>query len=176
MAGMPGINIAEDSGAGENGLYWYGTSHIPGTRERSYARSAHWDIVPRDNYELIVGAKVDKIDFDEDLTATGVQFHSLNSTNATTHSVKARREVILAAGTIHTPQVLMLSGLGPAEHLENAGIDVKLDLPGVGSNFQDHSYIPFIGYTCKVPRTRSPPGVNLGHLPNLYFNYYTSMN
>lgn len=149
MASMPGMTIAEDSGAGENGLYWYGTSHIPGTTTRSYARTAHWDNVPRDNYELIVGAKVDMVTLDDDLTATGVQFHSLNGTNATTQSVTARREVILAAGTIHTPQVLMLSGIGPSDHLEDAGVEVKLDLPGVGSNFQDHSYIPFIGYQCK---------------------------
>jgi choline dehydrogenase-like flavoprotein len=47
-------------------------------------------------------------------------------------------ELILAAGAIHTPQILQLSGVGPASVLKAAGIDVKVDLPGIGSNFQDH--------------------------------------
>lgn len=47
-------------------------------------------------------------------------------------------EVLLAAGAIHSPQVLMASGVGPAEHLAEHGIDVVSDLPGVGSNLQDH--------------------------------------
>ncbi|KAI9162882.1 Dehydrogenase xptC [Paramyrothecium foliicola] len=146
MASIPDMNIAEDSGSGENGLYWYSTSHIPGTNLRSYARTGHWDNVKRDNYELVVGAKVNRILFDDDLTATGVQFVPVNNTSAQPRIVKARREVILAAGTIHTPQILQLSGIGPSAALEDVGIEVKVDLPGVGSNFQDHSYIPFIGF------------------------------
>jgi choline dehydrogenase len=50
----------------------------------------------------------------------------------------ARREVILTAGAIGTPQLLMLSGVGPAEHLAEHGVDVELDLPGVGTNLHDH--------------------------------------
>jgi len=51
---------------------------------------------------------------------------------------RARREVILSAGAIGSPQILMLSGIGPAEHLKSQGIDVKCALPGVGKNLQDH--------------------------------------
>lgn len=154
MASQPGVNIAEDSGSGENGLYWWSTSHDPVTLQRSYSRTGHWDNVPRDNFELIVGAKVNQVLFDDDLAASGVQFVSLNETDAEPVSVKARREVILAAGAVHTPQVLSLSGVGPRSALDAAGIPVKVDLPGVGSNFQDHSYIPFIGYECKFPILR----------------------
>ena len=52
--------------------------------------------------------------------------------------VTAQQEIILSAGAFGSPQILQLSGIGPAEHLNKLGIEVKLDLPGVGSNLQDH--------------------------------------
>ena len=53
----------------------------------------------------------------------------------------AEREVILCAGAIGSPQLLMLSGIGPAEHLREVGVPVRHDLPGVGRNLQDHPYV-----------------------------------
>ena len=53
-------------------------------------------------------------------------------------SARARREIILAAGAIHTPQLLMCSGVGPAGHIGEFGVPVVADLPGVGGNLQDH--------------------------------------
>ncbi len=55
--------------------------------------------------------------------------------------VRARREVILSGGTVNSPQLLMLSGIGPADHLRQHGIAVAADLPGVGRNLQDHLLI-----------------------------------
>ena len=55
-----------------------------------------------------------------------------------TRHVRARREVVLSGGAINTPQLLMLSGIGPADHLAEHGIDVVVDAPGVGANLQDH--------------------------------------
>lgn len=65
--------------------------------------------------------------------------------NGTAGTVKATREVILSAGTFNTPQLLKLSGVGPKDELEKFGIDVKVDLPGVGKNMQDRYEIPIIG-------------------------------
>ncbi|NKC31039.1 GMC family oxidoreductase [Falsiroseomonas selenitidurans] len=59
--------------------------------------------------------------------------------------VAARREVILAAGAIGSPHLLMLSGLGPAQHLQDHGIAVRRDIPGIGANLQDH-YIARLTY------------------------------
>lgn len=66
--------------------------------------------------------------------------------------VRTRREVILCGGSINSPQVLLLSGIGPAEHLRQHGIPVKLDLPGVGQNLQDHMFVP-VAYHCTQPVT-----------------------
>ncbi len=71
---------------------------------------------------------------DGDLHATGVQYLQQGQT----HEVHARREVLLSAGAFGSPQLLMLSGVGPAEHLREHGIAVRHALPGVGQNLQDH--------------------------------------
>jgi choline dehydrogenase-like flavoprotein len=62
------------------------------------------------------------------------------------HSISCSREVILAAGAVHTPQILELSGIGQADILENFNITVRIDLPGVGNNFQDHPYVGVVYY------------------------------
>lgn len=58
--------------------------------------------------------------------------------NGQVETVRANREVLICGGAINSPQLLMLSGVGPAEHLREMGIEVLVDLPGVGENLQDH--------------------------------------
>ena len=70
----------------------------------------------------------------EGTRATGVEFHHANIV----HRVRAEREVVLAAGTIQTPQLLQLSGVGPSELLTRLRIPIVADLSGVGENLQDH--------------------------------------
>ncbi len=67
-------------------------------------------------------------------SATGVEVQR----GAQRQVVQARREVILSAGALQSPQLLMLSGIGPGEHLQSQGIQTALHLPGVGQNLQDH--------------------------------------
>lgn len=109
--------------------------------QRSYARTGHYDGINRTTYDLVYNSKVTKLNI-EDLTATGVVFQTTAKNATRMATVKARKEVILAAGAVHTPQLLQLSGVGPKRHLEEAGIETVVDLPGVGQNFQDH---PMLG-------------------------------
>ena len=68
-------------------------------------------------------------------------------TGETTRVVKARRGVVLSAGAIQSPQLLMLSGIGPAKHLQEHGVPVLIDRPSVGQNLQDHLQFRLI-YRC----------------------------
>ncbi|MDX1450658.1 MAG: GMC family oxidoreductase N-terminal domain-containing protein, partial [Acidimicrobiia bacterium] len=87
----------------------------------------------RPNLTVVTDATVVRI-LTEEGKATGVSY--LVSDELRT--ARTRRQVILAAGAINTPQILMLSGIGPAEHLREVGIEPVLDVPGVGSNLSDH--------------------------------------
>jgi choline dehydrogenase len=108
----------------------------PVKHERSYANNAHYENIDRPNYHLLAEARVRRILLDNK-TATGVEFVY----NSETWSITAAKEVILSAGSVHTPQLLQVSGIGPKKVIEAAGLETLVDLPGVGQNFQDHSPI-----------------------------------
>jgi choline dehydrogenase len=80
--------------------------------------------------------------------ATGIEFEK----RGRVHQVRAAREVILSAGAIGSPQLLQLSGIGPADTLAQAGVELCHELPGVGENLQDHLEVYF-QYRCKQPIT-----------------------
>ncbi|KAK0752462.1 hypothetical protein B0T18DRAFT_318769 [Schizothecium vesticola] len=140
---IPGVGSPPDSGAGLPGAFWYPASVDPNVWLRSFARPGHWDGIEaaRSNYHTLTGHRVLKINFSNGKRATGVSFVSANTTSAANPlTVTARKEVILAAGTIHTPKILQASGVGPQALLQSASIPVVVDLPGVGANFQDHPF------------------------------------
>jgi len=99
----------------------------------------------RSNLTVLKHALVKKINFAEK-AATGIECEIAGST----HEFSARREVILCAGAIGSPHLLQVSGVGPAAALQDAGIEVLHDLPGVGENLQDHLEFNF-QYRCKQP-------------------------
>ncbi|MEL7524864.1 MAG: choline dehydrogenase [Pseudomonadota bacterium] len=101
----------------------------------------------RGNLDLIKGALVRKV-LIENNRAVGVEFE----TGGEIREVKATREVILAASSINSPKILMLSGIGPAEQLSGLGIDAVADRPGVGANLQDHLEL-YIQQACSQPIT-----------------------
>ena len=75
--------------------------------------------------------------------------------------IHAAREVILCTGVVRSPQLLMLSGVGPADALRSLGIDIIADRPGVGDNLQDHVRVP-VAYECADARPTSPPALLRG--------------
>ena len=101
----------------------------------------------RPNLKVITGALSQRILLDG-RRATGVEFIR----GGARQTVSARREVILSAGPIASPQLLQLSGIGPGAVLKQAGIDVVHDLPGVGENLQDHLEFYF-QFRCQQPIT-----------------------
>ena len=88
----------------------------------------------RDNLTVLTGAHAHRIVLDANGRATGVECHHKGRVSTLT----ARREVIVCAGAFNTPQLLMLSGIGPADHLREIGIEPRVDSPHVGEHLADH--------------------------------------
>lgn len=72
----------------------------------------------------------------------------ISRSDNSSHTIKASREIILAAGAPHSPQVLQLSGIGPKNLLSGLGIKTLVDLPGVGYNFHDQPSM-FMSFSCE---------------------------
>ncbi|OTF69399.1 hypothetical protein BLA29_013073, partial [Euroglyphus maynei] len=96
----------------------------------------------RHNLHVLTFAYATKVIFNEYKRAVAVQFDRFSLT----HVVYARKEIILSGGSVNTAQLLMLSGIGPRDHLESLGIPMIADLP-VGKNLQDHIYPGGIHFT-----------------------------
>jgi choline dehydrogenase len=111
---------------------------IRGGRRETTARAFLHPALARGNVTLYTDALVLKV-LVESGRAVGVVYEREGS-----HEVRAAREVILCAGTLQTPQILHLSGIGPAAQLKERGITPVHDLPGVGRNLQDHLACPVL--------------------------------
>jgi len=101
----------------------------------------------RKNLTIVTEAHATRVLF-EGRRASGVEYQRRGQTVI----AHARGEVILSGGAINSPQLLQLSGLGPAQHLRDLGIDVVADMPDVGANLQDHFNIRLV-YRCNQPIT-----------------------
>ncbi|GAB3478302.1 GMC family oxidoreductase [Nocardiopsis coralliicola] len=138
--GVPVIDDfnAETSHRGgfSDGVGFLSIAYDPHTGRRSSASVAYLHPImgERANLELKLETWVDRIVFDGG-RATGVQAATAGGERIT---VTAEQEVVLCAGAVDTPRLLLLSGVGPAADLESVGIGVRHDLPGVGENLMDH--------------------------------------
>ena len=127
FAANPDFNGIDQEGVGQ-----YQVTHKNGER-MSAAKAYLTPNLARANLDIITGAHTTRILL-EGRRAVGVEYRR----DGSLHQLHARREVLLCAGALQSPQILMLSGIGPAAQLLKHGIPVAHDLPGVGANFHDH--------------------------------------
>ena len=128
-----GLPRLDDYNGGEmEGAYLTQASQRDGWRcstEKAYLRDAR----KRENLEVTTNAEAEKV-IVENGRAIGVRYFK----GGEAREIRARREVIISAGTMATPALLMRSGLGPAEYLREQGLEVLCDLPEMGANLQEH--------------------------------------
>lgn len=140
-----GWSCNEDfNGAAQEGFGKRQTTQYEGKRWSTadgYLRPA----LTRPNLTLVTEALVTRVLF-EGTRAIGVAYLK----DGVEQEAQVQKEVILSGGTINSPQLLLLSGVGPAEHLQALGIRVVRNLPGVGQNLQDHPCV-YVGYTSNQP-------------------------
>lgn len=131
--GLPPRTTWNDSEFTE-GAGFFEIGYDPATNLRSSTSRAYLHGVERANLTIVLEALVDKVMLDE-RRAVGVSALVAGERR----DLRARREVIVCCGAIDSPALLMRSGIGPRPVLDAAGIDVLIDLPGVGENLQDHA-------------------------------------
>ncbi|MCY7313814.1 MAG: choline dehydrogenase [Pseudoxanthomonas sp.] len=120
------------NGPEQTGVGMYQVTQKDGARCSTAVAYLH-PVRPRANLQVVTGALVRRIVL-ESGRAVGVAY----ARGAQEVQARAEREVLLCGGAINSPQLLMLSGIGPAAHLQEHGIPVAVDAPGVGGNLQDH--------------------------------------
>jgi choline dehydrogenase len=138
MRFLDDINVPEPEGIGPMNLNVRNDMH----RSGAYLRP----VMKARNLRVLTGAKALQLNL-SGRRCTGLIFEK----DDTLHSVYASQEVILSAGAIDTPRLLMLSGIGPHEELKRLGIPTVLDLPGVGQNFQDHAIVAGLCFEANQP-------------------------
>jgi choline dehydrogenase len=146
--GLPGND--DFNGAEQDGVGWYQVTQREGRRcstADAYLRPA----MGRDNLTVATGALATRV-LIEGGRAVGVRYLH----HGTVREARARREVVLSGGAVNSPQLLMLSGVGPAGHLAEHGIDVVHDAREVGGGLQDH---PQCIMTWRTPGHRSLRGL-----------------
>jgi choline dehydrogenase len=133
--GVAAMGIARHTDLNEEdqeGVGYYQTS-IKGGKRFSAARGYLEPAKSRPNLTILTHARAGKLTFDG-TKCTGLEF----THQGKPQTASAGKEVIVSGGTFNSPHILHLSGIGPAEVLKEAGIEVRHDLPGVGENLQDH--------------------------------------
>jgi choline dehydrogenase len=139
--------VANDdfNGPRQDGVGWYQLTQRNGRRYSAATAYLH-PALSRPNLTVFTEALVSRV-LIEGGQATGVSYLHQGQTE----TARANAEVILSGGAVNSPQLLMLSGIGPADHLIEMGIDVLADSRGVGANLSDHPVLPVIWST---PRLR----------------------
>jgi len=138
-SGIPvGDYNGRDRGGPPGAVSLMQTTTLAGKRSSTFHAFLEGKPETRPNLMIVTEAQATRVVLEGDpgsLRATGVEYVGADGE---THLLEARNEVIISAGAFQSPQLLMLSGVGPADHLASVGIDCVLDAPDVGQNLKDH--------------------------------------
>jgi choline dehydrogenase len=138
------------------------TTTRAGQRSSTYRAFLAGDALARANLEIITGAQATRVILERTAAgtiATGVEYRS--STGETTVAVAAK-EVVLSAGAVGSPQLLLLSGIGPARELEAVGVRCQVDSPHVGKHLKDHLQVALVFPAPGVGIAMSEIGISMG--------------
>ncbi|KAF7300098.1 Aryl-alcohol oxidase-like protein [Mycena kentingensis (nom. inval.)] len=132
------FNLDVNSGNGV-GVTWLGTTVGNGMRSTAASAYLHPAVNARSNFDILINTQATKLVQTASKTFRGVTV--AQSASGKAYTLTATKEVILSAGSIGTPQLLMLSGIGPRSQLSSLGISTVLDVPDVGKNLQDQTIL-----------------------------------
>jgi len=138
------------------------TSTRNGRRSSTYRAFIEGEPERRANLTIIAGAQAARVILQESIgkmVATAVEYRSADGQ---LHTASALREVILSAGAVGSPHLLMLSGIGPAKELEKSGVSCLVDSPHVGKHLKDHVQVPLFFHSSASGVRMSEVGVSLG--------------
>jgi choline dehydrogenase len=139
LDGIESLGIKRKNGLNDGdlgGFMGYNTmNYKASTRRSSYVAFLKKQNLP--NLTIVTGAKVQRVIINEDKIATGILYNYKGAQL----QADATAEIILTAGALETPKLLMLSGIGPKDHLREKGIEVVLNQPAIGQNLQDHTNV-----------------------------------
>jgi choline dehydrogenase len=164
-ANQYGIPTVDDFNTGDNeGIGYFHVNQKRG-RRWSAARGFLKPVLHRKNLQLETGCLVERLEL-TGRRVTGVRWRQIGEQRA----ARSRGEVILAAGSIGSPHILLLSGIGPAAQLSKFGITVALDRPGVGANLHDHLQLRMI-YKVSGVKTLNETYTSLFNRVGMGLNY-----
>jgi choline dehydrogenase-like flavoprotein len=162
-AGIPrGDYNGRDRGGADGVVSLLQTTTRDGKRSSTYHAFLEGDVEQRPNLEVICGAHVTRVIVEggpDGLRATGVEYMTADGTTAVAEAVK---EVVLSAGAVGSPHILMLSGIGPKSELEAVGVSCQLDSPDVGKHLKDHLQVGLMFPAPGVGISMSQMGVSMG--------------
>lgn len=161
-AGIPrGDYNGRDRGGPTGVASLFQTTTRDGKRSSTYHAFLE-PVLERDNLDIITHAHVERVLLESGgsgLRATGVRYRDRDGA---VHDVLATREVVLSAGAIGSPQLLLLSGVGPADELAEVGVDCVLDNPHVGKHLKDHLHLPLFFPAPGIALTMTEIAIALG--------------
>ena len=162
-AGIPsGDYNGRDRGGPDGVVSLLQTTTRDGKRSSTYHAFLEGDVEQRPNLDVICGAHVTRVILDGepgDLRATGVEYRTADGELAVAHAAK---EVVLSAGAVGSPHILMLSGVGPQEELEAVGVPCLVDAPHVGKHLKDHLQVGLFFSAPGVGISMAQLGLSMG--------------